>query len=483
MKSFSIVAACFNKSKGIGYNGRLPWKRIPEDMKFFNEITSKCKENKINSVIMGRKTFESMNNKPLKNRVNIVLSSKNDNTYNIIDGVPVISSKSLSYALNITNVKNKQIDQCFVIGGQKVFEDAMSLQKCKKIHLTQVEEKETDVSDVFFPNIPEHFKNTHKHEIKKNDEGGRHLSFLTYENKLNYKSAEKKYLNCLSHILKDGELIKGRNNNVTKSLFSKSLKFDINVLNESETDKRKLVYQVPAMTTKQLFIRGVAAELIWFLSGNTDVTWLQKRGIKIWNGNSTREFLDSVGLHDVPENNIGLGYGFQWINWNGKQINQIKNIINTLRKDPTSRSMVLSAWNVGQLDKMALKPCHMTYVFKVTDHNKPIKSLNCHMTMRSGDMFLGLPFNILSTAFLTILISRCVNMYPKQICVNIADAHIYENHIEQSKIQIGRTPYEFPKLIIDKDLNEYEDFCIMEPEEFQIKDYYSHSALKAEMAV
>lgn len=476
MKNFNIIAACLKNSRGIGYKNTLPWQRIKEDMQFFKDKTQKTSsQNSINSVIMGRKTFESMGSQCLKNRLNIVLTRSNINEANLVSLSRPIFVNSLSEALSIRGVNDRPMDQRFVIGGENLYKQAINDSDCKNIYLTEINSDKHIECDTFFPQIPRLFKQVDQ-RISDN------LVFRHYTNVSDPGSQEKQYLDCMRDILENGEKIQDRTGVGTRSLFSKNLTFDIKVKNPWETDLQKLQYQIPGLTTKKMFFKGVIWELIWFLNGNTDVKFLQDRGVGIWNGNSTREYLDKIGLHDVPTNNIGKGYGYQWTNWNGQGINQIKNIIQTLKTDPGSRRIVLSAWNVGQLDQMSLPPCHLMYIFKVTDHHLDTKTLNCQVILRSNDMFLGSPFNIASTAILTILISRCVGMLPGKISLNISDAHIYENHIDQVKEQLTRVPLEFPVLKIGKNANTYEDICNLIFEDFEI-DYHSWDPIKAEMAV
>ncbi len=481
MKNFNIIVAFLKGTRGIGYKNTLPWNKIKEDILYFKNLTQTTTlPQMVNSVIMGRNTFESIGNKCLKNRLNIVLTSSLNNNSRTFNGLQTpIFVNSLSDALNISNVSDRHINQKFVIGGEKLYRTAIIDDNCKNIYTTEIDSNEEIQCDRFFPEIPRWFKQIdHKSDQSQSNK----LTFRQYRNVSDKSSQENAYLECMSDILENGEKIIDRTKIGTRSLFSKNLTFDIKVINPLETDLKKTEYQIPGLTTKKMFFKGVIWELIWFLNGNTDVKFLQDRGVKIWNGHSTREYLDSIGLHDIPTNNIGKGYGFQWIDWNGQGINQIKNIIHQLKTDPASRRIVLSAWNLGQLDKMALAPCHVMYLFKVTNHDQKIKTLNCQVVLRSNDMFLGSPFNIASTAILTILISRCVGMLPGKISLNITDAHIYENHIDQVKEQLTRIPLEFPSMIINKNADTYENICNLTFDDFKI-DYHSWDQIKADMAV
>jgi thymidylate synthase len=310
---------------------------------------------------------------------------------------------------------------------------------------------------------------------------------------------EYKYMHLLQRILDEGVEKSDRTGVGTKSIFGTQLKFD-------------LKHSFPILTTKKVFFKGVVEELLWFIRGETDSKKLEERGVKIWVGNTSREFLDKKGL-DYPEGMIGNGYGWQWRNWGGSYgetwteissdgvkytfisnpkeakehfkhtpsdigIDQLANVINTLKKNPNDRRMIVSAWNVAEIDKMALPPCHLLYQFDVTDG-----CLNCQWYQRSVDSLLGLPFNITSYALLTYLIAKITNLKPGTLTFAGGDTHIYMNHIEQCKEQISRIPYPFPKLNIKKDIKTLEDIENLQFEDFELIDYKCHAAIKAPMAV
>lgn len=474
-RSFNIIVA-HTKNLGIGYNNKLPWNQIKEDMAHFKEITTRTVDtSKQNSVIMGRKTWDSIPEKykPLPNRHNLIVS----NTINI-NNAYAKTFTDLDSALNYS-YKNPEIEKTFVIGGGNVYKQAINRMDLDKIITTVVN---TDYNcDTYFPNYPQWI--VKKNSVKINDL----MSIDTYENVADLESDEKSYLDCMKYILDNGEMIKDRTGVGVLSVFDKNLRFTINTINPDEKDQTKLKYRVPIMTTKNLYLKGVFWELIWFLQGNTDANWLKERDVHIWDGNTTKEFLKKRGL-DYEEGQLGPGYGHQWVNWGGDWktktggINQIKNIIDLLRDDPTSRRAVLSAWNVSDLNKMALPPCHIMYIFKVSDHNQK-KKLNCKVTIRSNDMFLGNPFNIMSTALLTIFLSRSLNMLPGDISISITDAHIYLNHVEQTKKQLSRIPLKSPILEINKNINNFDDIVNLTYDNIILSEYYKWPAIKAEMAI
>ena len=293
---------------------------------------------------------------------------------------------------------------------------------------------------------------------------------------------EYKYLHLLQKILDEGTVKGDRTGVGTKSIYGTQLKFDLR-------------NSLPVLTTKKVFFRGVVEELLWFIRGETDSKKLEAKGVNIWKGNTSREFLDKRGLN-YPVGEIGCGYGFQWRSW-GKYYNpnpdpnavcisrvqsggidQLAKVVDTIRTNPNDRRMIVSAWNVDQLDMMALVPCHMLFQFDVTDGY-----LNCMWSQRSVDSLLGCPFNIASYATLTYLIAKITNLKPGTLTFAGGDTHIYLNHIDQCKEQISRTPYPFPKLNIKKDIKTLKDIENLQFEDFELIDYKCHPAIKAPMAV
>lgn len=475
-RSFNIIVA-HSKNLGIGNNNKLPWSQIKEDMVHFKEITTKTSESyKQNSVIMGRKTWESLPEKykPLPDRHNIIISNSIS-----VNSNNVRTFTDLDMALNYSYM-NPMIENTFVIGGGNIYKQAIERMDLDKVIATSINNEYE--CDTYFPNYPIWL--TKKDSKFVNDL----ISIDTYENIAYPESEEKSYLDCMKYILDNGEVIKDRTGVGVLSVFDKNLQFTIDTINPDEKDQTKLKYRVPIMTTKNLYLKGVFWELIWFLQGNTDANWLKERQVHIWDGNTSKEFLEKRGL-DYEEGQLGPGYGHQWVNWGGDWktktggINQVKNIIDLLRNEPTSRRAVLSAWNVSDLDKMALPPCHIMYIFKVTDYGNEKKRLNCKVTIRSNDMFLGNPFNIMSTAMLTIFISRALNMLPGKISISITDAHIYLNHIEQTKKQLARVPLKPPILEINKNINEFDDMIKLTYDDIKLSEYYKWPGIKADMAV
>ena len=290
---------------------------------------------------------------------------------------------------------------------------------------------------------------------------------------------EKQYLGLISNILDKGEFQQGRNGNVYSSI-GKSMRFSL----KNNT--------MPLLTTKKVAWKTCLKELLWFVKGDTNNKLLKDDNVSIWNGNGTREFLDSRELYHLKEDDLGPVYGHQWRFWNapyskklgclenydGKGIDQLQNVIDILNHptDKYSRRIIMSAWNPEQLNEMALPPCHVLSQFKVTNENE----LSCILYQRSGDIGLGIPFNIASYSFLTHLLAKHCNLKAKEFIHFIGDAHIYDDHCDILKQQINREPYQFPQLTIE---DKYDDINNYEIKDFTIKNYKYHSALKMDMRV
>jgi thymidylate synthase len=284
---------------------------------------------------------------------------------------------------------------------------------------------------------------------------------------------EQQYLDLIKNILDNGTWEEGRNGR-TKSIFGNSMRFDL-------TNGK-----IPILTTKKTAWKTCLKELLWFIRGETDNKLLQDQGVHIWDGNTTREFLDSRGL-SYREGLIGPGYGFQWRNFNAsydpdtggpkeKGIDQLQQIIDAL-KDPaqrTSRRLVMTAWNPVQLNEMALPPCHILCQFNVHDGNK----LSCCMIQRSSDFFLGIPFNVASYSLLTHLIAKHCGLEAYEFVHFMGNCHIYENAIDACKLQITREPYPFPTVSIKEVRENISDYIV---DDFVLENYQSHDAIKVAM--
>ena len=289
---------------------------------------------------------------------------------------------------------------------------------------------------------------------------------------------ERQYLSLIKNIIDNGVKEVGRNG-TTYSEIGGMMRFSL----KDNT--------IPLMTTKKLAWRTCLKELLWFVKGDTSNDNLQKDNVTIWNGNATREFLDSRGLDNLKENDLGPVYGHQWRFWNakydnsgtnykGKGIDQLQNIIDEIKyckeNNETSRRLIMSAWNPEQIDEMALPPCHVLSQYHITEGNK----LSCSLYQRSGDMGLGIPFNIASYSFLTHLLAKHCDLEAGEFVHFIGNMHIYDDHIEVLKEQIVKSPFDFPKLYINEKKENIEDYKF---NDFKIKNYKFHKQLKMKMRV
>jgi thymidylate synthase len=295
-------------------------------------------------------------------------------------------------------------------------------------------------------------------------------------------SGEEGYLDLIRKILMQLNSRPDRTGIGTYSIFGTQLRFSL------ENN------QIPILTTKKIFIKGVIEELLFFLRGDTDTKKLEAQGVNIWKGNTSREFLDKRGLSWLKEGSLGKGYGFQWRKFNADDeddikwkrmtdpiecgIDQLANVIKSLKEDPYSRRHIITAWNPSQLKDMALEPCHILMQFYVNDGK-----LSCQWYQRSVDVFLGLPFNIASYGLLTHILAKTVGLDPGELIFTGGDTHCYNNHIEQANIQLSREPYNFPNLYIDKQILTIGDIESLKFEDFRIENYKHHPAIPAIMAI
>lgn len=460
---WSMIVA-HTKDNGIGYKGELPWPRLSEDLKRFYRLT------KGHVVIMGRRTFESLG-KPLPDRINVVMSKTlNQKDYPEIK-VCLDEDEVIHYIESLGDV------QVFVCGGREVYKTFEHL--CRCIYTTVVwTPYKTDVH--YKP--PQRYYNISSETIEENGVAYQFVDYCDesyrlefYNRVLHPNVGEMRYLSLLHRIISQGETRENRTGTNTLSVFGGSLTFD-------------LARGFPLLTTKRVFFRGVCEELVWFLSGKCiTADQLQQRGVKIWDGNSTREYLDSVGLTHYRQGELGPIYGFQWRHfgaeykgpdhdYTGEGFDQIQSVIDTIRKEPSSRRILFHGWNPTQLSQMALPPCHLLYMFYL---DVSLSRLNCQMVMRSTDAFLGLPFNIASTALLVHIICALTGKRPGNIIISFNDLHLYQNHLEQARIQINRRPYKFPEIEM-KQLSSLDELT---PEHITLVNYQSHDPIRADMAV
>lgn len=263
----------------------------------------------------------------------------------------------------------------------------------------------------------------------------------------------KQYLDLCKHILHNGTQKEDRTGTGTISTFGYQMRFD-------------LQEGFPLVTTKKLHVKSIIHELLWFLNGDTNIKYLQENGVRIWN-----EWADENG-------DLGPVYGFQWRSWptpDGKSIDQIANLIEQIKHNPDSRRLIVSAWNVANVDSMALPPCHTMFQFYVADGK-----LSCQLYQRSADVFLGVPFNIASYALLTMMVAQVCDLEPGEFIHTLGDAHIYSNHLDQVHLQVGREPKKLPKMKLNKEVTSIFDFKY---EDFTLEDYEAHPHIKGVVSV
>ena len=283
----------------------------------------------------------------------------------------------------------------------------------------------------------------------------------------------KQYLEALKYVLENGTGREDRTGVGTRAVFGMQMRFNMED-------------GFPVVTTKKFAFKSMAAELLWFIKGSTDAKLLQAKNIRIWDGNSTREFLDASGFHDRQVGDLGPVYGFQWRHfgaeyktcddqYTGQGIDQLKDVIERIKTNPNDRRIMLTAWNPVDIPKMALPPCHCLVQFYVANGE-----LSCQLYQRSADTGLGVPFNIASYALLTYMIAHVTNLKPGDFVHTFGDTHVYLNHIEPLKEQLERKPRPFPKLNIKRQVSSIDDFKF---EDFEIIGYDPYPAIKMDMAV
>jgi thymidylate synthase len=269
----------------------------------------------------------------------------------------------------------------------------------------------------------------------------------------------RQYLDLLDHVLTHGQEKSDRTGTGTFSVFGHQMRFD-------------LADGFPAMTTKRLHLRSIIGELLWFLRGDTNVRWLQDRGISIWD-----EWADANG-------DLGPIYGYQWRSWptpDGRHVDQIAKVIEQIRTNPDSRRLIVSAWNVADVDHMALPPCHTMFQFYVGPPGPDGKRrLSCQLYQRSADIFLGVPFNIASYALLTQMVAQLTDLEPGEFVHTLGDAHLYLNHLDQARLQLTRDPHPLPRMLITPDKTDIDAFDL---DDFELVDYVAHPSIKAPISV
>ncbi|VFQ67850.1 unnamed protein product [Cuscuta campestris] len=506
-RTYQIVVAA-TRNWGIGKDGKLPWK-LPSDLKFFKEVTvTTADPSKKNAVVMGRKTWESIpvDHRPLRGRLNVVLTRSGSFDIATSENVVICSSLGSALQLLASSPYYLSIEKVFVIGGGEIFREALNADKCEAVHITEVE---ADIDcDTFMPAIDMTAFQPWCTSIPL-EENKIRFSFTTYvrvrspeadsltsNNVLNLDSGsdvaksevktfsflpkmifekheEYLYLRLVEDIINNGVSKDDRTGTGTLSKFGCQMRFNL----------RK---SFPLLTTKKVFWRGVVEELLWFISGSTNAKILQEKGIHIWDGNASRDYLDSIGLEDREEGDLGPIYGFQWrhfgatytnmhADYTGQGFDQLLDVINKIKYNPNDRRIILSAWNPSDLKLMALPPCHMFAEFYVANGE-----LSCQMHQRSADMGLGVPFNIASYSLLTCMMAHVSGLSPGEFVHVIGDAHVYKTHVRPLQDQLQKLPRPFPILKINPEKQDIESFSA---DDIKLIGYDPHQKIEMKMAI
>ena len=442
------IILAVDKHFGLGYKYNMAWD-IPEELAIFKEKTIN------NTIILGHQTYKYMPR--IKNR-NIICISRTPK-HSFTDNLKFTTS--IESALLLAEQYNKPI---FICGGNQIYQQFFNNFDNSKIRIHISIINEIFKCDTFFDK--KFLNNFYIIEEQK------YKDFTHYI--LDYKKyGEYQYLNILNEVLINGDERCGRNGNVISS-FVKHLKFDLRD-------------GFPLLTTKKMFLKGIIEELLFFIRGDTNSKILEEKGINIWKGNTSREFLDKAGFNNRPDGVMGPLYGFQWrffgAEYDEKEakhlsegIDQLQNVINLINNDPTSRRILLTSYNPKQANDGVLYPCHSLIIqFYV---NGEFLDMFCYN--RSQDVFLGTPFNISSSALLLIIIAQITNKKPRYLNMSMGDTHIYENHIKSVKEQIERIPYIFPiiKFPNFSSLKEVEKLTF---EDFELLNYNYYPSIKATM--
>jgi dihydrofolate reductase/thymidylate synthase len=491
--TFKVIVAVGKSNFAIGREGSIPW-TLKGDLAYFRDTTiASDDENLSNVVIMGRKTYESIPKKfqPLPSRLNVVLSRNPNVREECSGGLPesVLSASSLTAALDLLSSEQyaSKINQVFIIGGASLYREALESPRCSEVLLTMVDTEVLD-ADCFFPQVDAlRFRLLSRSEPQ--EENGLKYSFLRFESvptagklvgepvvSATPNEEEAQYLRLCDDIINNGVQRGDRTGTGTLSKFGVQMRFSL----------RNEVF--PMLTTKRVFWRGVAEELLWFVKGCTNAKELQDKDIHIWDGNGSKEFLASRGLGHREEGDLGPVYGFQWrhfgagysdmhADYRGQGVDQLAECIRKIKETPEDRRILLTAWNPKDLDLMALPPCHMFCQFYVAEGE-----LSCQMYQRSADMGLGVPFNIASYSLLTRMVAQVCGLRAGDFVHTIGDAHVYLNHVDALKEQVARAPMArpFPTLKIDPSVTDIDGFTM---ENFTIEGYKPMPAIKMKMAV
>ncbi len=465
-----IIVAC-DEDGGIGRDGKIPWD-CPEDLRLFQTKTMGC------NVIVGRKTCSTL--PLLKGRKLYVVTEHNCDAYS--QRADVAWCGNLSDALKATEESGIMT---FVIGGAGIYDQVLNLypRLVHTVHLTQI--AGTHSCDRHFHRLKLRHQFVPIHEEVLSAQAKvviyrpvtsqpRKIGVETMSHKTN-THPEKQYLDLVKEVLASGNKRKTRNAE-TRSLFSRHLKYDLRD-------------GFPLVTSRRTFFRGVVAELLFFLSGDTDTSKLEKQGVNIWKGNTSREFLDQSGKPDYPTSMMGPMYGYQWRSFNAQYdensgrphttelgVDQLANIVNLIKTDPMSRRIMMTSFNPSQAEEGVLFPCHSI----VTQFYVDGEFLDMCVYNRSQDLALGVPFNIASSALLLHILAEITGKVARDMTIQMGDVHVYESHVNSLREQLTRTPFSMPVVKLPV-LTQLEDLAGLTTKDFSLCDYKYHPPIKMEM--
>jgi len=454
---FDVILAT-TKKFGIGFKNNMPF-YDKDELAIFKQKTNG------NVLIMGRKTIETL---PfLENRIIYGVTKNPELSDSLQINNKVIFLPNIMEAVDYA-LKNHPYKKIFIAGGSEIYNEVFRQygDHIDKIHISIMND-ENIICDKFinfsYRNctiLEQHETSTFKHYV---------LGINSF--------GENQYLNVLENVFEKGLIKKGRNG-YTKSTFTEHMKFD-------------LTKGFPLVTTRKMFIRGIIEELLFFLRGETDSKILEEKGIKIWSGNTSREFLDSINKTDMKEGLLGEMYGYQFRYFDapydkqtGKPISddngldQFSNLINGIIRDPYSRRHLMTSYNPKQAENGCLYPCHSLMIQIYIEDN----FMDMFCFNRSGDLFHGIPFNIASSALLLHIICKITNYTPRFLNITVGDAHIYESHFKHAVLQLDRIAIKLPTIFINKEIT-LTNFHELKYEDFVLENYISHPAIKADMVV
>ena len=482
----------------IGVNNDL-YVKLKQDMDYFKTITSSKINNKTNSIIMGYNTWMSISKKPLENRINIVISTTHYDE--LSEQTNCLVFKTIDDCVNY--LKSNDIGIAFVIGGSTLLNDIyknyfhlvntiyLTSINCEQLtHEEKISYKKNNVTTLrdYIPKLKCHDMIITEIKTEEHYDEGLIYDFITntYVKKfihyyfrvfqknelINYN--EMGYLSILKTITEKGSRMEGRNG-FTNSLFGMRMEFN-------------LTKSFPILTTKRVGWKTILRELMWFISGSTDNSILNDKGVHIWDANASKEFMESRQLDHYIKDDLGPVYGFQWrhfgaeykdskTDYTGQGFDQLQFIIDEIKKNPNSRRLILNSWNAADIDKMALPPCHVMVQFYVYNEFG-CKFIDAQLYQRSGDMFLGVPFNITSYAFLLSIIGHLTGYKPRRLIHVLGDTHIYSEHKEAVNKQLTRTPNQFPTLKISDELTDIDN---IKEEHFHVTNYNHYTGIVAKM--